>query len=95
MGDVFREDVEQNLLPAFWAGGGRNGLDGCGQRDPGSGLREVDGDGAENQADGGDGFKEDDRLERHAAHAAQFVVAGDSGDDSAEDERRNNHANEA
>ena len=46
LSDVFREDVEQNLLPAFGAGDGRNGLDGCGQRDSGSGLREVDGDGA-------------------------------------------------
>jgi hypothetical protein len=38
LSDVLREDVEQNLLPAFRACRGRDGLDGGGQRDSGSGL---------------------------------------------------------
>ena len=87
--------LSRNLLPACRARGGRDGLDGDGKRDSGPGLREVDGDGAQNQADGGNNLKEDDRLERHAAHTAQFVMSRDAGDDAAKDERRDNHANEA
>ena len=66
-----------------------------GQRDANSGLREVHGDQADDQAERGDNFKVDDRLDRHPPHAAQFAMAGDAGHDAAEDQRRHDHANEA
>jgi hypothetical protein len=43
--------------------GGRDGLNAAGSVTPHAGLREIDGDGAEDQAEGGDDFKKDEGLE--------------------------------
>jgi len=95
LGDVLRKDVQQNLLPGLWLRGGRDGLIDGGECNAGARLRNVDSNGAQDEAEGGYYFKEDEGLDGHAAHSTELIVAGDAGDDAAEDERRNDHADEA
>ena len=95
LGNVFWKDVDQYLLPALRVCGRRDGLHGGGERHACAGLGQVNGNRAQDQAESSHHFKQDDRLERHAAHAAQLVVAGDAGDDAAKDERGDDHADEA
>ena len=58
-------------------------------------MREIDGDGAQNQAPCGRHLKEDQRLKRHPSYAAQLAVPSDAGDDAAEDERGHDHPDKA
>jgi len=83
------------LLPALGVGCGGGGLGDCGEGDSGAGLGEIDGYGAEDEAEGGDYFKEEEGFEGYAADAFKFAVSGDAGDDSAEDEGGDDHADEA
>jgi hypothetical protein len=78
-----------------WAmGGGRGGLRDSAESDADAGLRDVDGHGAEDEAEGGYDLKEDEGLESDAADAAELIVASNAGDDAAEDERGNDYADE-
>ena len=97
LGNVLGEHVEQNLLPGLNAvdGGGFGGGELRGENDAPTCSGKVHGGGAEDEADGGDDFKVDERLKGNAADAAQMAVAGDTGGDGGKEQRGDDHANEA
>ena len=95
LGDVFRENIQQNLLPGLWLRSGRDGMNRGGKRDSGARLRNVDCNCAQDEAKGGDDLKKDQGFDGHATHTAELIVARDTADDTAKDERRHDHADEA
>src|SRR5579863_1038961 len=60
-----------------------------------AGAAEIDGDHADDEGDGRNNFKENQRLDGHAAHFAKFRMTGDANDESAKNERRDDDFDEA
>src|SRR5579862_7807010 len=50
-------------------------------------FRDIDGNEANDERDGGEDFEVDERLEAETSDGAEFSVAGDAGDERAENER--------
>ncbi len=86
LGNVFRKDIEDHILPAG-VNGGRwcHGAGSRGEYHAPARSGKVDGNRADQDPQRGDYLKEDERFERHASHAAQLAVAGDAGYQAAED----------
>ena len=96
-GDVFGEDVEEEVVPM---GGGYVGEDfgrtgGGGEGEADSGFRDVDGGEADDEGEGGEDFEVDEALDAHAADGLHVAVSGDAGDEGGEDEGGDDGLDEA
>src|SRR5262249_19282180 len=89
--DIFRKDVQQDVVPVERRGLGRNRRGTCaGARwddQTFAGSSEIDGGDADEKRDSGGGFEVDEAFQADAADFAQVAVSGDAGDERAENER--------
>ena len=95
-GDVFGEDVQEEVVPAESSDGLRGGFGGRGgESDANSGASEVNYGYANEECDGGDDFEVQETLPADAADFAHAAVTRDAGDERAENEWRYDHFDEA
>src|SRR6185437_261926 len=95
LGDIFREDVEDELTGRLR--GRRNGLlRGLGgKRHAHASFAEIYGNQADDESDGRDNLEKHQRLDRHASDFFQFRVAGDADDKRSKQQRSDDDLDEA